>query len=40
MEPEGCGIKNIDEVCGLHSEILKVKGTDLGQPGNYVSVSY
>lgn len=30
MEPEGCGIKNIDEVCGLHSEILKVKGTDLG----------
>lgn len=30
MEPEGCGIRNINEVCGLHSEILKVQSFEPG----------
>jgi|LauGreDrversion4_2_1035121.scaffolds.fasta_scaffold1151306_1 hypothetical protein len=30
IEPDGCGIRNIDEVCGVHSELLKIKSFDLG----------
>lgn len=31
-DPEGCGVRNSDEVCGPLSELIKFNDTDLGEP--------
>jgi len=39
-EPCTTTIRNIDEVTGPHSNILKQEGTELGQPFTHIGVSY
>jgi hypothetical protein len=39
-EPAGCGVRNLDEICGPQSELLKITDTDLGEPSSHISVAY
>jgi len=33
-------IRNIEEVTGPHTDLLRLQGTDLGQPGSHISIAY